>query len=76
MFCLYLIFTQTIQSFRTLSNGQRGEVYEVTGDQVAVILDSMGNNMEEGNKAESINKQDAKSSIYWIDSMLLLHTND
>ncbi|XP_008784537.2 uncharacterized protein LOC103703453 isoform X2 [Phoenix dactylifera] len=61
---------------RTLSNGQRGEVYEVNGDQVAVILDRMGNKMEEENKAESINEQDAKPSIYWIDIQDIVHDSD
>ncbi|XP_029123804.1 uncharacterized protein [Elaeis guineensis] len=61
---------------RALSNGQRGEVYEVNGDQVAVILDSMGNKMEEGNETESINEPDAKSSIYWIDIQDIVYDSD
>lgn len=32
--------------------------------------------MEEGNKAESINEQDAKSSIYWIDIQDIVYDSD
>jgi len=53
---------------------QRGEVYEVNGDQVAVILDSTEDNAKEGNEDESI-KQDAKPSVYWFNSMSLLHAS-
>lgn len=67
---------------RSLSTGQRGEVYEVNGDQVAVILDNTGNKVEEGNSettkeqnSETTKEQDAKPSIYWIDSMILFHSN-
>lgn len=59
---------------RSLSTGQRGEVYEVNGDQVAVILDNTGNKVEEEN-SETTKEQDAKPSIYWIDSMILFHSN-
>ena len=55
-----------------MPKGQRGEVYEVNGDQVAVILDSTEDNAKEGNKDENI-KQDAKPSVYWFNSMSLLH---
>uniref|UniRef100_A0A1D1ZG64 ATPase family AAA domain-containing protein 1 n=1 Tax=Anthurium amnicola TaxID=1678845 RepID=A0A1D1ZG64_9ARAE len=51
---------------RSLSSGQRGEVYEVNGDQVAVILDSVENNNDEGGKDEQNSWGDARPSIYWI----------
>ncbi|WJX51183.1 hypothetical protein P8452_37398 [Trifolium repens] len=50
----------------TLNTGQRGEVYEVNGDRVAVILDS---NEERANasEVENLNDDRKKSSVYWID---------
>ncbi|URE16016.1 hypothetical protein MUK42_01893 [Musa troglodytarum] len=60
---------------RSLSTGQRGEVYEVNGDQVAVILDNSGNKVEEGN-SETTMEQDAKPSIYWIDIQDIVHDLD
>ncbi|XP_012572706.1 uncharacterized protein [Cicer arietinum] len=50
---------------RPLSNGQRGEVYEVNGDRVAVILDV---NEEKANESEveNSNNDRAKPPIYWI----------
>ncbi|THU61269.1 hypothetical protein C4D60_Mb07t21520 [Musa balbisiana] len=68
---------------RSLSTGQRGEVYEVNGDQVAVILDNTGNKVEEGNSettkeqnSETTKEQDAKPSIYWIDIQDIVHDLD
>lgn len=45
-------------------------MYEVNGDQVAVILDNTEEKIKEGNKDETI-KQDAKPSVYWFNSMPL-----
>lgn len=56
-----------------MPKGQRGEVYEVNGDQVAVILDNTEEKIKEGNKDENI-KQDAKPSVYWFNSMSLCNT--
>ncbi|KAJ4951110.1 hypothetical protein NE237_027942 [Protea cynaroides] len=56
----------TIIRGRPLSSGQRGEVYEVNGDRVAVILDSTENKTLEGDKDEKSTEQAAQSSIYWI----------
>jgi hypothetical protein len=55
----------------TLNNGQRGEVYEVNGDRVAVILDS---NEERANESEVENLNDdcKKRSVYWIDGTFFL----
>lgn len=49
----------------TLNNGQRGEVYDVNGDQAAVILDD---NVEKANEneAENPNNDRPKASVYWI----------
>lgn len=51
--------------FRTLSSGQRGEVYEVNGDQVAVIFDISGNLTEELKKEKSA-EPTAKPSVCWL----------
>ncbi|KAK1266848.1 hypothetical protein QJS04_geneDACA019369 [Acorus gramineus] len=52
---------------RCLSRGQRGEVYEVNGSQVAVILDSTENGKDEAQEGKTT--EVIKPSIYWIDSM-------
>lgn len=61
---------------RPLSNGQRGEVYEVNGDQVAVILDNSGNKQEEGNENDKSKEHGSKSPIYWIDIQDIVHDLD
>lgn len=60
---------------RTLVKGQRGEVYEINGDQVAVLLDSSEENLEEGNKEENI-KHEPKPSIYWFSLQDIVHDLD
>ncbi|KAK1278030.1 Katanin p60 ATPase-containing subunit A1 [Acorus gramineus] len=57
---------------RHLLKGQRGEVYEVNGNQVAVILDSKWNGKE---KAQE-NITEGKPSIYWIDIQNIEHDFD
>lgn len=47
---------------RTLSCGQRGEVFEVNGDQVAVIFDLTG----KASKEDRMLDPAVRSSIYWI----------
>lgn len=49
----------------SLSNGQKGEIYEVNGDRVAVIWDV---NEEKANESEveNLNIGRAKPSVYWI----------
>lgn len=42
--------------FRPLVSGQRGEVYEINGERVAVIMDSTEDDIE----------QPSKPSICWI----------
>lgn len=44
--------------FRPLSRGQRGEVFEVNGERVAVILESDQNETDKGTR---------ETSIYWIE---------
>lgn len=50
---------------RPLTNGQRGEVYEVNGDRVAVILDINEDSANEG-EVENLNGDHRKPPIYWI----------
>jgi len=58
--------------FRPLSSGQLGEVYEVNGDRVAVILDIGNDNKEDdGEKDEELMEQPAKAPVYWIDGNFL-----
>jgi hypothetical protein len=56
---------------RTLSNGQRGEVYEVNGDQVAVIFDPPTEKLHGGDVDVTSKEENAKPSIYWVDGMPL-----
>nr|GMD30955.1 Spastin like [Ipomoea batatas] len=59
----------TVIRGRTLSSGQRGEVYELGADQVAVILDISETKMD-GQKDEKPMAEDAKPSVYWIPGIL------
>ncbi|XP_019158379.1 PREDICTED: uncharacterized protein LOC109155101 isoform X1 [Ipomoea nil] len=65
----------TVIRGRTLSSGQRGEVYELGADQVAVILDISETKMD-GQKDEKPMAEDAKPSIYWIPVKHMEHDND
>ncbi|XP_074590357.1 uncharacterized protein LOC141846248 isoform X2 [Curcuma longa] len=60
----------TFLSGRSLSTGQRGEVFEINGDQVAVILDNAELN------TDTFEEPDAKSSVYWIDIQDLVQDTD
>ncbi|XP_021287629.1 uncharacterized protein LOC110419073 isoform X1 [Herrania umbratica] len=62
---------------RPLSSGQRGEVYEVDGDRVAVILDICSNNKAKGEeKDEKSTKNSASPPVYWIDVKDIEHDRD
>lgn len=50
---------------RPLGSGQRGEVFEINGDRVAVILDSMEDKTQDVKDTEKL-EQSAKPSIYWL----------
>ncbi|OQU76102.1 uncharacterized protein LOC8081281 isoform X1 [Sorghum bicolor] len=65
----------TFISGRTLSNGQRGEVYEINGDQVAVIFDPP-EEVADGNEDEAKKEQNAKPAVYWVDSQDIEHDHD
>ncbi|KAL5199713.1 hypothetical protein ABZP36_020916 [Zizania latifolia] len=66
----------TFISGRTLSNGQRGEVYEINGDQVAVIFDPPEEKLTDGKKDEASKEQLAKSAVYWVDTHDIEHDHD
>ncbi|KAG8388590.1 hypothetical protein BUALT_Bualt02G0141400 [Buddleja alternifolia] len=51
---------------RTLASGQRGEVYEVNGDQIAVMFDINGDTRNEAKKDEKSTETAAKPSVYWL----------
>ncbi|PIN15511.1 AAA+-type ATPase [Handroanthus impetiginosus] len=55
----------TVIRGRTLGSGQRGEVYEVNGDQVAVVFDISGKTTEEGNDAKS-GETALKPTVCWL----------
>ncbi|KAJ6740632.1 P-LOOP CONTAINING NUCLEOSIDE TRIPHOSPHATE HYDROLASES SUPERFAMILY PROTEIN [Salix purpurea] len=70
-------FDQRVLCFRPLSSGQLGEVYEVNGDRVAVILDIGNDNKEdELEKDEELTEQPAKAPVYWIDAKDIEHDRD
>ncbi|RVW45470.1 ATPase family AAA domain-containing protein 1-A [Vitis vinifera] len=55
--------------FGPLSSGQRGEVYEVNGDRVAVILDRSEKKPNEGEEDEKLIDQAEKPSVYWMQGL-------
>ncbi|KAK3155288.1 hypothetical protein QOZ80_2BG0201260 [Eleusine coracana subsp. coracana] len=66
----------TFISGRTLSNGQRGEVYEVNGDQVAVIFDPPTEKLHAGDVDVASKEENAKPTIYWVDAQDIVHDHD
>ncbi|VAI84396.1 unnamed protein product [Triticum turgidum subsp. durum] len=66
----------TFISGRTLSNGQRGEIYEINGDQVAVLFDPPEEKLDDGKNDEANKAQDAKPSVCWVDIQDIVHDND
>ncbi|XP_022763945.1 uncharacterized protein LOC111309229 isoform X1 [Durio zibethinus] len=53
---------------RPLSSGQRGEVYEVNGDRVAIILDiSSDNKAKEKERDEKSAEDSASPPVCWVD---------
>ncbi|XWS68494.1 hypothetical protein CRYUN_Cryun04dG0095400 [Craigia yunnanensis] len=62
---------------RPLSSGQRGEVYEVNGDRVAVILDIISNNKAKEEERDEKSTEDCASPpVYWIDVKDIEHDHD
>jgi hypothetical protein len=62
----------SVKYYRTLSNGQCGEIHEINGDQVAVIFDPPEEKLADGEKDEANEEQHAEPAVYWVDSMLLI----
>lgn len=60
---------------RSLSSGERGEVYEVNGNEVAVILD-VGETNADGEKDEKLTSETASPSVCWINVKDLEHDLD
>ncbi|OVA17037.1 AAA+ ATPase domain [Macleaya cordata] len=61
---------------RPLSSGQRGEVYEVNGDRVAVIVDNGEKKTKGGQMDEETAEEASKSSIHWIHIQDIEHDLD
>lgn len=61
---------------RPLSSGQRGEVYEVNGDRVAVILDVSEKEAHEATKEEQLTDESSASSVYWMHVKDVEHDHD
>lgn len=51
---------------RSLSSGQRGEVFEVDGDRVAVILERGENKPDERKEDEKLEEQSGERKICWL----------
>lgn len=68
---LFCNFNQMWIYCRPLTKGQRGEVYEVNGDRVAVILDINEDRVNEG-EVENLNEDHTKPPIYWIHGKFFL----
>lgn len=51
---------------RSLSSGQRGEVYEVDGDNVAVILDTSSDEKGKEEKDEKVIENSSKPPVCWL----------
>ncbi|KAF3449595.1 hypothetical protein FNV43_RR10324 [Rhamnella rubrinervis] len=56
----------TVIRGRALSKGQRGEVYEVNGDRVAVVLDISETKVDGVKKEEKELEPPAQPPVYWI----------
>ncbi|XP_051123249.1 uncharacterized protein LOC127246086 isoform X2 [Andrographis paniculata] len=59
---------------RGLSNGHRGEVYEVNGEQVAVIFENVGNTKEKSKDEKGL--ETGKTSVRWIHVKYVEHDRD
>lgn len=60
---------------RPLTTGQRGEIFEVNGNRVAVVFDNEGDTSSEGSEKKP-KKQSQKPNIHWIDVKDLKHDLD
>ncbi|KAM5566417.1 hypothetical protein ABKV19_014880 [Rosa sericea] len=61
---------------RPLPNGQRGEVYEVSGERIAVILDINDDTGSDVDKEEKGEDQPAHPPVYWIHANHVEHVDE
>ncbi|MBA0834458.1 hypothetical protein Goarm_006811, partial [Gossypium armourianum] len=61
---------------RSLCSGQRGEVYEVNGDRVAVILDISTDDRAKEEKDEKSTEESASPPVYWLNVKDVEHDHD
>lgn len=61
---------------KSLPNGKRGEVYEVMGDRVALLLDISENSTDEGEKDEKPIGEAAEPLLYFVQVKNLEHDLD
>ncbi|CAL5354428.1 unnamed protein product [Camellia sinensis] len=66
----------TVIRGRSLPNGKRGEVYEVMGDRVALLLDISENSTDEGEKDEKPTGEAAEPLLYFVQVKNLEHDLD
>ncbi|XVF44539.1 hypothetical protein PTKIN_Ptkin02bG0132600 [Pterospermum kingtungense] len=61
---------------RPLSSGQRGEVYEVNGDTVAVLFDIGSDNKAKQERDEKSTEDSASPPVHWLDVKDIEHDHD
>eukprot|EP00252_Welwitschia_mirabilis_P023433 TRINITY_DN6612_c0_g1_i1.p1 TRINITY_DN6612_c0_g1~~TRINITY_DN6612_c0_g1_i1.p1 ORF type:complete len:1074 (-),score=251.88 TRINITY_DN6612_c0_g1_i1:327-3548(-) len=61
---------------RPLVKGQHGEVYEINGDKVAIILDRDEITTEAGSSQGCLLPPDGKATLYWVDVHDIEHDLD
>lgn len=66
-----MVFNKSLYSCRLLSKGQRGEVYEVSGNRVAVIFDCGDDKTSEGSEKKPA-EQPQMLPIHWLNGIIAL----
>ncbi|CAN1255122.1 Outer mitochondrial transmembrane helix translocase [Linum perenne] len=66
----------TVIRGRPLSNGQRGEIYEISGNQVAVVWEMANDNQAKVDECEEHKEASGKSPVYWINVKEIEHDPD
>lgn len=67
LLCPIFVFNH-LYTYRPLTTGQRGEIFEVNGNRVAVVFDNEGDTSSEGSEKKP-KKQSQKPNIHWIDGI-------
>ncbi|CAN6919415.1 unnamed protein product [Brassica oleracea] len=73
--CCHSRFLYNLLLYLPLTTGQRGEIFEVNGNRVAVVFDNEGDKSSEGSEKKP-KKQSQKPNIHWIDVKDLKHDLD